>query len=83
MIPRLPSNVPHSESSVGKQVVIKLPRWIVAASEIFVWGLYSPWVLGDGSPSPTGSRGEAPVRGLKIDEVLQKLKQFADIVYGF
>jgi len=35
------------------------------------------------APSPTGSRGEGPVRGLGIDEVIQKLKQFADIVYGF
>ena len=44
----------------------------MAAPGLFIWG-YSPGV------SPVGSRGKAP-EGSR-EEVLQKLKQFADIVY--
>jgi len=47
---------------------------------MFIWG-YNPEGPGEGSPL-VGSRGEVPVRGLK-DEIPQKLKQFADIVYRF
>jgi len=42
-----------------------------AAAGIFIWGY-----------RPVGSRGESPGRGTG-DNVSQKLKQFADIVYIF
>ena len=38
--------------------------------------------FGGYSPSASGVQSEAPVGGLR-NEVSQKLKQFADIVYGF
>jgi len=41
--------------------------------EGFTWCGAGPWGLGDGS-SPVGSRGRAPVGGLR-DEVPPKLKQ--------
>ena len=68
------------QTAVLPRHALILDRLLTAAvQEVFIWG---SWPRGLGTEIPQLDRGRNPATGSGV-EVLQKLNQFADIVYIF